>query len=125
MTTFIQLVRDQLVAATAVTDLVGQNIFPGLVAQGTPAPFVVMTIVSDLPINSADGTVETRLRNARVQLTAYAKTYAEAYQVAAAVTAVVGNLGAADLSAYEDARRDVYDDATQLHGVAIDFTVSA
>lgn len=126
MATVMEQVRAELIAASAVTDLVGQKVSPNKAPQGTEPPFLVLSVPDDVPSNSADGMVATRLRTARVQVDAYARTYLEAQAVAAAVAEVVGNLDepSPELSAYEEARRDLYDDEAELHRVSMDFMVS-
>lgn len=125
MADFFVLVREKLVAATAVTALVGAKIYPDVAPQGTLPPFVVLTVPSDVPVNSVDGTAESRLHTARVQIDAYAATRLQATEVADACAAVVGNLAAPELSATEDGRRNLYDDETQLRRVSMDFMVAA
>lgn len=130
MTTFVELVRTELVAATAVTDLVGAppaaRIYPGKAPQGTPAPYLVLQVVSDVPKNSVDGAAATRLHVARFQVDAYASTYLSAWALAGAVVGVIADLSRPDLNAYLDGQRDVYDDQTpELRRVSMDFSVSA
>lgn len=128
--TFVEMVRAELLASTAVTDLVGAapaaRIFPGKAPQGTTAPYLVLQVVSDVPINSVDGSAVTRLHMARFQVDAYAGSYLSAWALAGAVVEVIANLSRPDLSAYLDVQRDLYDDTTpELRRVSMDFSVSA
>ena len=124
--TFVELVRAELVAASAVMTLVGSRIYPDAAPQGTLPPYLVLQVPSDVPINSVDGTAETRLRVARFQVDAYAASRLLSHQLADAVVAVVANLGRSDLSAYLDVRRELYDDQTpELRRVSMDFSISA
>lgn len=125
MSTFVELVRAELVAATAVTDLVAQRIYPLVAPQGTVPPYVVVFTASDVPVNSVDGKAADRLHVARVQVDVYGGTYLSAHAAASVVSAVVEDLARSDLSAYLDAKRDLYDDEAQLHRVSMDFFVSA
>lgn len=125
MTTFVEMIRAELVASQAVTDLVGQRIFPNLAPQGEVPPFVVLTVPSEVPANSFTSTPADVLRQATVQVDCYAKTYLVAHQLADAVDAVVGDLSRPGLSAVREVSRDLYDDEAQLHRVSTDFAVSS
>ena len=87
----VQAIRNILVAASPVTALVGQRISPVERAQNTELPCVVLTRVSLAPTNSL-ATVPN-LDSNRVQLDAYATTYAEARQVADACRAALETAG--------------------------------
>ena len=76
----VKTVRDILVAASPVTALVGQRISPVIAAQDTALPHVVLTRVSLAPVNHIHG--PPTLDQNRVQLDAFANTYAEARAVA-------------------------------------------
>jgi hypothetical protein len=121
--TTLEAVRAELLADLTLQGLVGQRIYPLVMPQGSETPALVLTVISDIPENSFDGTAETRLREARVQIDSYAETYLQAHQLADAVLAIVGNLSRPDLSAVADDSRDLYDDETELHRVSADFAV--
>jgi hypothetical protein len=125
VTTFVELLRAQLVADAAVTNLVGQRIYPQVAPQGAAAPFVVLTVVSDVPASTFTGAPADLLRSARVQVDSYATKYLDAHQVADAVDLVVAALSRPDLSAIRENSRDLYDDEAQLHRVSSDYAVSA
>lgn len=120
MTALLQTIRDRLVANTGVTSLVAQRVFPNRAEQGAAAPFVVQSVISEARQNTFTGTT---LNRQRLQVDCYAKKYLEARAVADAVDAVVSALDLPDLSAWRVGARDLYDDATQLHRVSIDFAV--
>jgi hypothetical protein len=124
VTTFVELIRAELLASQAVSDLVGERIFPGLAPQGEAPPFVVLTVPSEVPASSFTSTSEDELRQARVQVDCYAKTYLGADAVAKAVNAVVADLARPDLSAVRLVRRELYDDEAQLHRVSADYAVA-
>ncbi len=125
MSTFAEKVRTELVAASAVTALVGERIYPGKAPQGAAAPYVVVTTISDVPESSFTGTTDEELRDARVQVDSYAAGYLDAHAVAKAVKDVVGNLKRPDLCGVYLTARDLYDDETELRRVSADFSVCA
>lgn len=122
--TVVQAIRAQLIASSAVTALVSTRIFPQYIPQGQPVPAVVLTLISEVPVNSFDGSAETRLRQARIQVDAYAKGYLEAHAIASAADLVIANLAAHDLSAYRETTQDLYEVETQLHRVSSDYFVA-
>ena len=122
--TTLEAVRDRLIAEDSVTDLVETKIYPQKVPQGIIVPYVVMTVVSEVPVVALHGTAESRLLNARVQVDSYAQTYAEAHAVAEAIDAVIANLEDHDLSAFREDMRDLYEEDTQYHRVSADYFVS-
>lgn len=87
----VKTVRDVLVAAPAVTSLVGQRISPVQRAQGATLPCIVLTRVAVTPQNALDGFAD--LDGNRVQADVWASTYAEARQVADAARAALQAAG--------------------------------
>lgn len=124
MTTFVEMVRAELLASQAVRDLVSERVFPILAPQGAVPPFVVLAVPSETPANSFTSTPADVLRQARVQVDSYAQTHLAAHALADAVDAVVGDLSRPDLSAVRESSRDLYDDEAQLHRVSADYAVS-
>ncbi len=128
MTTFVELIRAQLVAASSVTSIVGSSparIYAQVAAQNTARPFVVITVISDVPLLSFTALPAEMLRQARVQIDSYAETYLGAHALADAVDLVVGGLASPDLSADRTNSTDLHDDATGLHRVSVDYFVNA
>lgn len=125
MTTFVEMIRAQLLASQAVRDLVGERVFPSLAPQGEAPPFVVLAVPSEVPANSFTSTPADVLRQATVQVDCYAKTYLGAHALADAADAVVGDLSSPDLSAVREISRDLYDDEAQLHRVSTGYAVSS
>lgn len=121
--TTLEAIRAELVAAAGVTALVGQRLYPMLLPQGATLPAIVLTAVSDVPLNAVEGLPAERLREVRLQVDAYATTYLVAHQVAEAVNLVVAALNRHDLSAQREGSEDLYDDEAQLFRVSADFTV--
>ncbi len=121
----IETVRAQLVAASAVTTLVGQRIYPQVLPPDMNTfPAVTLTLVSEVPVNSLNGAAANRLKVARVQVDVFAKTYREAHAAFDAIDAVIADLSSPTLSAYGESSQDSYDDETQRHGVSGDYFVS-
>lgn len=112
-----------LLADATVVGLVGSRIYPNLAPQGTPAPFVVFRVVSDVPDNTLTGSASSTIVNSRVQIDAYAKRYLDAHQAADAVDVVLSALAQVGLSAWREVTRDLYDNETGLHRVSADFSV--
>lgn len=101
----VETVRAILVAAPAVTSIVGQNIEPVRQDQATDAPRVLLTRVSLTPANHLKGA--PTLDQSRVQLDAFGVTYAQARSIADACRAA---LEAADVvmdSEYDNFEPDV------------------
>ena len=121
--THLQAVRDVLIAAPTVAALVGARIFPQVAPQGVARPFVVLTLVSAVPIHTHDGLPADLLEAARVQVDCYGPEYAATHAVAKAVDDVLGALAGTTLSATRESMRDDYEDATALHKVTADYLV--
>lgn len=122
--TTLEAIRAELAAASAVTDLVGQRIRPQLLQPADIMPAVVITVVSEVPENSFDGTPDTRWVSARVQVDCYAEQYLQAHAVADAVNNVIAALSRPDLSAELESKQDLYEDETKRHRVSMDFMVA-
>lgn len=121
--TTIEAVRAELAADAAVTALVGERIYPQVAPQGAAPPYVVMTVVSDVPSNTFDGSPATRLVQSRIQVDCYARMYREARAVADAVDGVLGALSRPDLIAQREMTQESYENDAELHRVSMDFLV--
>jgi hypothetical protein len=129
----VATVAEQLVAKLnadgAVTALVSGRIYPSTLPQAATLPAIVYTVVSDVPENSLDGTVATRLRSARVQVDCYARNsadgggYLASHAVADAVENVIGNLSDPSLNSTPADKRDLFDNETTYFRVSMDFIV--
>ena len=113
-----------IIGNAAAAALLGTRVFPNRRPQASPFPLAVYSIISDVPYNSLNGTAQTRLSRARLQIDIYAKTYIEAQQVAQAVDDVVANLSSPDLSGDRETTRDLYDNEAELHRVSTDYIVN-
>lgn len=76
-------IRALLVADATVTGLVGQRIYPLIAPQPPTRPFVVYTVTGGDRWHSDEG--GSGLASPRVQVNAYAETYAGAHEIAAAI----------------------------------------
>jgi len=112
----IQTIRALLVAAPAVTALVGQRISPAFRAQGEDVPCVTLTLVAVTPQNHLAG-VPTLDQN-RVQVDSWAATYAGARDVAAAVRTALEAAGLAMESEFDE-----YEAEVEEYRVSQDFYV--
>lgn len=123
--THLQAVRDILLAAPAVTALVGTRIYPSIAPQGVARPFVVLTLVSGVPNHTHDGLPAALLESARVQVRSYGPEYVAIHTVADAVDDVLGALKGPTPapSATRENSQDGYEDETSLHYVSADYLV--
>ncbi len=79
----------KLTATTAVTDIVGQKVFPIKAMQSTALPYITYQTISDNSINHATGATETN--NTRIQVDCWAATYDEARTLGKAVKEALKN----------------------------------
>lgn len=112
----IQVIRNALVADAGVTALVGLRVAPLLSAQDTTLPAITLQRISLVPQNHLTG--DGDLDAARVQLDAWATTYAEARAVADACRTC---LQAANHQL--ELESDDYDPDTQEYRVIQDWSV--
>lgn len=102
-----------------VASLVASRIYPNKMPQGPRAvdyTAIVFLVVSDVPANALTGDASDRLRNARVQLDCYAKSYETVQEIADAVDEVATST----LEGWRETSRDLYDDEDELHRVSMD-----
>lgn len=74
-----------LLADPAITNAVGQRVYPLQRPQGSDYPSIVSTRISGQPLYDDDG--EVGLQNARVQVDSFGRTYTEAKDLAQLVRA--------------------------------------
>lgn len=120
--TIDEQVRGLLLADPTIAGLVGDRVHPEPAPQGSPAPLIVMRVISDVPLNDLGGNASGR-HNAIVQVDAYAVRLSEARALAAAVHQVLGARTAPELLSSRIGRRDTYDDEAALHCVSSDFSM--
>lgn len=120
----LEAVRDVLAADASIIAQVSSRIYPLAMPQGAAQPSIVLTVVSEVPAVSFDGTAALRAHEARLQVDCYATTYIRAHQVADVVNTILGGLVGVDLSAVAlNLGTDMYDDETSLYRVSMDFAV--
>ncbi len=112
----IQTVRDILVAAPAVTGLVGARISPNVRAQDEEVPAVTLVLVNVSPLDclASPPTLEQNI----VQVNSWAETYDEAQSVADACRSA---LEAAGLTLRGQSER--YEPAVEEYLVSQEFTL--
>ncbi len=121
----LETVRAELVLSSALVTLVGQRIYPQVAPQtDLQTPYLILTVVSETPINSMNASGLGRRKSARLQVDSYGKTYREARAAADAAESVIASLARPELSAYLDSSQDSYEDETQRHRVSSDYSVS-
>lgn len=118
-----EAVRLKLIADPAVTALVGTRYYPNRLPQNAVLPAVVYFEVSNVPVTTFDGDAATRITNIRLQLDVYDDDYADTKEAARLIDLVVSNLRSTALKADRLDSRDLYEDATRLHRVSMDFSV--
>lgn len=114
------LVYSRLAADAAVTALVGTRIFAAKAKQGAAVPRIVFTIIGEQPTGTAAGSLESRLRRARIQVDCYADTVDAADDLANKVEPVLLMTETPLRSRLTD-RVHLYDDETGLRRVSMDF----
>ena len=119
--TIDEAVRSVLLADATVAGIVGVKVHPEPAPQGTVAPFIVLRVISDVPLNDLGGNTSGTF-NATVQVDAYAKTRTAARQLGAAVHKVLGSRTDPTLLASRMGRRDQYDGEAELHCCSSDFS---
>lgn len=124
-----EIIYALLTAAPSVTALVATRVYPNELPQGSELPAIVYTVVSDVPESSLDGSIESAVQGARVQVDCYARpdqaagAYKRVHAVSNAVKSLLGNLSNTVNSGFFESERDMFDNATQYHRVSMDFTI--
>jgi len=72
-----------LTNATAVTDIVGSQIFPDMATQQAVYPFIVYEVSSTIPTDTKDG--PSKLDEVSVNVMCYSNSYAQAQELASKV----------------------------------------
>lgn len=121
--THVEIIRAKLLAAPAVKSLVGERIYPRQAPQGAPAPYVVLQVISDVPVASLNGAPGTRLARVRLQVDSYAEGYRAAHALAQAVDDVIAALDSPELSASRLSLGDDYDDESARDRVSGDYEI--
>lgn len=111
--------RAALLAAAPLTALVGQRVAAGVMPEGESRPYVTFALVGGQRAGSlvAPGT----LRNARMQISCWSPSYAQAKQIAQAAQDAVE--ASVLFDAIFNGDQDLYDPTTKLHYVALDYSI--
>lgn len=121
-----QAIHDELLAS-AVTDLVGQNIYYVKAPQDVTAPYVVLTKITSDRKHTYEGAVN--LCESTFQISIFSDRYYETKQIAAQVQAVLdsysgimgGDSGVIVNACFYEAENDLYEDGVDLHHLACDY----
>jgi hypothetical protein len=124
-----QAIHDELLDTSAVTALVGQNIFYVKAPQDVVAPYVVITKITSPRSHThdgADGLCETLM-----QISIFTQTYYEGKQIAVQVQAVLdsyqgtmgGDSGVIVNSCFYENEVDLYEEGQELHHLACDYRI--
>ena len=110
------MIQEQLQAVLAPL-VVGKS-FPNLAAQDATPPYIVYHRVVSVTHNNLQGPSD--LQNTRVQIDAYAKTYAGVQQIAASVRLAMQGAGFINVQLSE---QDFYEIDVRLHRVSLDYSI--
>ncbi len=110
------MIQEQLQAILA--PLVAGLSFPNLAAQDAAPPYIVYQRVVSNTHNNLRGASD--LQNTRVQIDAYAKTYAGAQQLASSVRAAMQGAAFTNIQLSE---QDFFETDVRLHRVSLDYSI--
>ncbi len=110
------MIQQQLQAVLA--PLVGGASFPNLAAQGTPAPYIVYQRIHSETNNQLQGPSD--LQNTRIQIDAYASTYAGVQQLAASIRS---SMKTAAFTNVQLSEQDFYELDVRLHRISLDYSL--
>lgn len=92
---------------------------PGLLSEQSSLPAATYQVISKRYLYALDGRID--LTKARIQIDTWAKTYAQAKALAAAITAILDD---STLDAQLLSSTDLYEHEAQLYRVMTEFSVS-
>lgn len=111
--------RAAMIAAPAVTALVGQRIAAGILPEGEVRPYVTYSLVTGERIPSM--TDSGLMRHARMQVNCWSPSYSEAKQIALAVQTAIEASALFEVVFISD--QDLYDPETNLFYMVLDYSV--
>jgi hypothetical protein len=111
--------RAAMIAAPAVTALVGQRIAAGILPEGELRPYVTYALVTGERIPSM--TDSGLMRHARMQVNCWSQSYSEAKQIALAVQSAIEASALFEVVFIGD--QDLYDPETNLFYMVLDYSV--
>jgi hypothetical protein len=112
-------VQTVLLAASAVTALVGTRVAAGMLPEGELRPYVTYSLITGERIPSM--TDSGLMRHVRIQLDCWSPNYGQAKQIALAVQAAME--ASALFNVVFIADQDLYDGEVKLHYVVLDYSV--
>lgn len=107
-----------------LTDKVSTRIYPNVAETGTAEPYVVYTIVSDVPEYTLDG--NTQLSQKRVQISVWGTKYLTVHQVSKIIDDLMDDWHETDTtigSTRKNNSVDRHEPTTKFHGVISDYMV--
>jgi hypothetical protein len=111
--------RAAMLAASAVTALVGQRIAAGVLPEGEVRPYVTYSLVAGERVPSL--TDSGLMRHARMQVNCWSQNYGEAKQIALAVQTAIEASALFEVVFLSD--QDLYDPETNLFYMVLDYSV--
>lgn len=112
--------RSALVQHAGLAALVGDRIYPVIAPDEVDKPYLVYHVIGGIPLVSFSGV--NVIKNERIQVTAWARTYAEIRAIHEQVRAAL--LASAILSIVPlDDGIDDYEQDTKLYGIRSDYSV--
>ncbi|WP_330114077.1 DUF3168 domain-containing protein [Pseudomonas sp. JS3066] len=111
--------RAALLAHAPLTALVQQKVAALIAPEGTQPPYVTYQLIT----GTRQGSMSTQgsLRNARMQLLCFARSYGEAKQVAQAVQDAVED--STQFEVVFNGDQDLYEPDTKLQYVVLDYSI--
>jgi Protein of unknown function (DUF3168) len=98
--------------------LVNGASFPNLAAQDAVPPYIVYQRIVSITHNNLQGPSD--LQNTRIQIDAYAKTYAQVQLLAAEIRQAMQGAGFINLQISE---QDFFETEVRLHRVSLDYSI--
>lgn len=115
-------IRTHLISASAISSLVGNRVYPGVRKEEEGLPALTYTMIFDDPHMDLDG-VNGGLRQVRVQIDMWAKTYAVVLSLEAAVKARMNTAATNFKSVQLGTMLDDFEPETRLYRRTREFSV--
>lgn len=117
----VEYVVGLLANSGLVSPLVGSRIYAGAAPQTPVAPYIVASLVDDVPTTTLEGW--SRLTRARIQIDAYATTHSAVAEISLAVADAINVDGDFSRRPILGPARRFYDAPTRLHQATRDLIV--
>lgn len=114
--------RTHLLSNATISGLVGSRIFPNIRREGTDVPAITYSIIWDDPQMNLDG-VDSALRNVRVQLDMWAKSFADVISLEGAVLSRMNTAATNFRSVQLGTMLDEYETETRFYRRTREFSV--